>query len=258
MTGLETIFSSNIPIDCYILKGRLETEGLDCFIFDENIVWVHPFKAVAIGGVKLKVPSDQTNVAKKILNLIKTSELIDQEGTYDLSTALENEITCQNEILKIKSLIRNDHTLLEKKNEIKSGILNKNEIDLIIDSEKKFNSLENKKINFSLKQFWFELFEADRNVIKYLRIRPIEFYLEKDIVSNYNSQSDTNYDITCPNCESRNVYYGYAIDYKWDFLYLILSLVIMFPIPMYRKNYHCYNCNFDFKYKRQQLTNANK
>jgi len=68
MVKLETIFSSNIPVDCYILKGRLETDGFDCFVFDENIVWVHPFKAVAIGGVKLKVPSDQLILAQKSID----------------------------------------------------------------------------------------------------------------------------------------------------------------------------------------------
>jgi len=80
MKIFETIFSSNILVDYYILKGRLETDGIDCFIFDENIVWVHPSRAVAIGGVKLKVPIHQSKAAKKIIEHLKSAELIDQNG----------------------------------------------------------------------------------------------------------------------------------------------------------------------------------
>ena len=66
---LKTIYTSNTPVECYIIKGRLESEGLDCFIFDDNIIWVNPFRAVAVGGVKLKVPSVQVEFAEKIMSL---------------------------------------------------------------------------------------------------------------------------------------------------------------------------------------------
>jgi len=77
---LETIYTSNIPIDCHILRGRLESEGLDCFIFDDRIVWVHPFFAVAVGGVKLKVPINQIEFGEKIISLVKQGKLIDDKG----------------------------------------------------------------------------------------------------------------------------------------------------------------------------------
>ena len=68
MTKLITVYSSNIPIDCHILKGRLESEGIPCFIYDEQMICVHPFVAVAIGGVKLKVPFDKYFQSQKIIN----------------------------------------------------------------------------------------------------------------------------------------------------------------------------------------------
>ncbi len=43
---LITVFTSNITIDCYIVKNRLESEGLECFIYDENFIGVNPFRAV--------------------------------------------------------------------------------------------------------------------------------------------------------------------------------------------------------------------
>lgn len=247
MTRLETIFSSNIPVDCYILKGRLETEGLDCFIFDEHIVWAHPFRAVAIGGVKLKVPVDQIQSAYKITSLIESAELIDKEGKYDLSIALDHEINKQNEVLKLKTMIRNDPSLLEKKLDHNFELLSQTEIDRLLNSEKEFQLLANKKFHFSSRQFWYELFDFDRSVFNYLRIRPPEFYIEQDLVSNFNLQTVATAGVKCPKCNSGNVRYGYAIDFKLDLLYLILSFLVSIPFPMLRKNYHCFNCNYNFK-----------
>ncbi len=258
MIGLETIFSSNVPVDCHILKGRLETDGIDCFIFDENIVWVHPFKAVAIGGVKLKVPSDQTKAANRIISSINSAESIDEDGNYNLSNVLNDAIIKQNEILKIKTLIRNNPNLLKNNTDLKSKLLIQSEINSLIDSEKEFHILSNKRLDFTLKQFWYELFDPERSIFKYLRTKPAEFYIEQDIVQNFNSKTDSDSGIICPKCKSRNVSYGYAIDYKWDILYMILSFLFHTPFPLYRKNYHCFNCKFDFKNnKRQQLTANN-
>jgi len=247
MIRLQTIFSSNIPVDCHIIKGRLEAEGLDCFIFDENMVWVHPFRAVAIGGVKLKVPYDQAKLATQIISLIQEAELIDSEGKYYLTTALDNEIHRQNEVLKIQTILRNNPSLLEKKPEINSRLLSPTEIDALWNSEKEFQLLAKKVFHFTANQFWFELFDFDRSVFSYLRIRPPEFYIEQELVRNFNSQADTDVEVVCPKCNSDNVRYGYAIDFKLDILYLILSVLITTPFPMLRKKYHCFNCNHNFK-----------
>ncbi len=77
---LETVFSSTSPIECYILKGRLACDGIMSFVFDEHMVWVHPFRAVAIGGVKLKVPADSLEKARKIMHSVGQGALIDEKG----------------------------------------------------------------------------------------------------------------------------------------------------------------------------------
>lgn len=247
MIKLETIFSSNIPIDCHILKGRLESEGLNCFVYDENIVWVHPFKAVAIGGVKLKVPSDQLDLANEILKQIEKGNLFDENGEYKTSEIFNSEYDRQLEVLKIKSEIRKNPTLLDKPVKLETSILNQNEIDSIIDSEKKFQILLNKKLGFNWKNFLYELFDFDRDVFKYLRFRPVEYYLDKEIVDNFNNKTLSNSSNSCPKCKSDNTRNGYAIDYKWDVLYLILSLLFFTPFPLIRKKTHCFNCGYDFK-----------
>lgn len=255
MTKLETIFSSNIPIDCHILKGRLECEGLNCFVFDENIVWVHPFRAVAIGGVKLKVPSDQLNLANEIMKQIEKGILFDDNGEYEITKIFHSEYDRQIEILRIKSEIRKNPAILDKSIKLETSMLNQGEIDSILDSEKEYQTILNKKLNFNWKDFFYELFDFDRDVFKYLRYRPVEYYLDKEIVDNYQSKSSSDNAVICPNCKSNNTKHGYAIDYKWDILYLILSLLFLIPFPLIRKKTHCFECGFDFK---KQKAAANK
>ncbi|QCR24711.1 DUF2007 domain-containing protein [Pontibacter sp. SGAir0037] len=76
---LVTIANLNEPTEAHILKGRLEAEGIQCFIGDEHIVAAQPFYSVAVGGVKLKVAEEDVEEARAILADI-------QEGTneYDL------------------------------------------------------------------------------------------------------------------------------------------------------------------------------
>lgn len=118
MIKLETLYSSNIPVTYHILKGRLKTEGLDCFLFDENIVWVHPFKAVAIGGVKLKVPSNQLEIGNEIIKQINQGNLFDENGEYEIAKSLHSEFEKQMEVLRVKSDIRRNPALIDKPNEI--------------------------------------------------------------------------------------------------------------------------------------------
>lgn len=250
MTKWLTIYSSNIPTDCYIVKGRLETEGISCFIYDENVIWVHPFKAVAIGGVKLKVPSDKFLMSQKIIDLTSHGKLYDDTGEYHIAEILNNEINRYNEILSIKSKIRNDPSLLDKTTFNDSKLIEQIDTQELLKNERDFLELSKKQCKFSWKQFFYELVDFDRSVFKYLRTKPVEYYIEKEIVENYINQKESKRITKCPNCGSDNTLFGYAIDYKWDIPYLILSflLVPLFPI---RKKYHCFDCGYDFKSNRE-------
>ena len=236
MQDLITIFSSNIPIDCYILKGRLETDGIDCFVFDDNIVNVHPFKAVAIGGVKLKVPSDQFELAY---------ELINQEQNWN--EELEVESRKEEEILKIRRLIRESRDSRKMDSLKTSDLFLESEIAEILDSENYYKTLSEKRIKFTWKQFWYELFDPERNIFDYLRVRPVSYYIENDLIINNQLDKADQQKEYCPNCHSENIKFGYAIDNKPDILYLLLSLIIFTPFPPIRKNYYCFECGKSFK-----------
>ena len=58
-------------IDAYIVKGRLEDQGVHCWLKDENFsaLIVDPILTNAVsGGIKLMVPKDELEKAIAILN----------------------------------------------------------------------------------------------------------------------------------------------------------------------------------------------
>lgn len=251
---LETVFNSMYPIDCYIIQGRLETEGVDSFIFDNEIVSVNPFKSVAVGGVKLKVPSDQIEKAKIILDKLENNLLFDETGDYDTNEALIKAFEKHNIVLTFHQLVLKNPNLLDdisKQSEIlKPELFSNNEVVEIIDSIREYLKNSKLKFSFSWKQFFYELFDFEREFFKYLRVKPTKFHLEKDILNKfeaYRIETKKKHSEICPNCKSENVKFGYAIDYRYDILYLILSLLLMSPFFPFRKKKHCFDCGHNFR-----------
>lgn len=251
MQNLKTIFTSNIPMDCHIKKQRLESEGIDCYIFDENLVYADPFSAVAIGGVKLKVQNNQFEKAKAILKSVEEDLLFDTSGEYKLSSALNEDIEIQNEILKLKLQLRKNTGLLNNAETLQNEKIPKATFIKILEEEKEFQRLKKLKFNFSVDDFLADLFTSEKNVMKHFRIRPTEYYIEKDMVDLYESDQSSGINTTCPSCGSENVSYGYAIDSKWLPLYVILSFIFFSPFPLMRKNFHCFECKNDFKKNKE-------
>lgn len=82
---LITIATFNDVTEAHILKGRLEAEGILCFLGDEHIVGAHPFYSVAVGGVKLKVTENDVEEAKAILKQIWQGDTLFDYDTIDLA-----------------------------------------------------------------------------------------------------------------------------------------------------------------------------
>lgn len=51
----------------YVWKSKLESEGIICFIFDENMISINPHYTYLVGGIKLKIRGEDIIKAKKIL-----------------------------------------------------------------------------------------------------------------------------------------------------------------------------------------------
>lgn len=246
---LKTVFVSTYPIDCYIVKGRLETDGISCFVFDENMVNVNPFNSVAVGGVKLKVRSDQFEKAKLILTKLVNDILWDDEGEYETEMLLQNEHERQKFILDFKKRFLGNSKIPDDESELIKQIVLKGfseeEAKGIIADTKDFLIQNNLKFVFSWKQFWYELFDFERDFFKYFRVKTNEFYIEKELIDTLKNDKENRE--KCPNCGSNNIKFGWAIDYKWDILYVILSFLLMSPFPPYRKKYHCFDCGHNCK-----------
>jgi hypothetical protein len=62
-----TIRTFTYPQDAFIIKGRLEADGIECFLKDEMTVQVDNFYTNALGGVKLQVREGDRERAEELL-----------------------------------------------------------------------------------------------------------------------------------------------------------------------------------------------
>jgi len=67
-------------IDAYILKNRLETDNIECFIQDENTVSIDPLLSNAVGGIKLKVQEKDYAKAFDIIQELENKPFEDRYG----------------------------------------------------------------------------------------------------------------------------------------------------------------------------------
>ena len=76
--NLMTVRSYWNLLDAELARGALEAAGIECFLFDDNMVRMDWFNANAIGGVKLRVDPQNVDEANRILN---ENVLAPDEGT---------------------------------------------------------------------------------------------------------------------------------------------------------------------------------
>jgi DNA-directed RNA polymerase subunit RPC12/RpoP len=62
-----TLSSYYDPMEAQIVRGRLEANGVACFVADDNMLAANPFYNQALGGVKLKVFKHDLEKCREIL-----------------------------------------------------------------------------------------------------------------------------------------------------------------------------------------------
>lgn len=72
---LITIAKFSHPLDAHLAKTKLESEEIECFIADENIVQMNWLLSNAVGGVRLQVKENDAEAAKKILKELNVNEI---------------------------------------------------------------------------------------------------------------------------------------------------------------------------------------
>jgi DNA-directed RNA polymerase subunit RPC12/RpoP len=73
-----TLASYYDPMEAQIVRGRLEANGISCFIADDNMLAANPFYNQALGGVKIKVFEYDVEKCREILTEEVTLETDDK------------------------------------------------------------------------------------------------------------------------------------------------------------------------------------
>lgn len=75
----ETIKVFSNAMEAHILKAALEGQGITCYLFDENIVSMNPLYSNVVGGIKLKVASEDKEIALQVLKEIDETPYTDND-----------------------------------------------------------------------------------------------------------------------------------------------------------------------------------
>jgi DNA-directed RNA polymerase subunit RPC12/RpoP len=84
---LITIKTFDNSIDAHLLKSKLESEGIPCYLFDENMVSINPLYNVTVDGIKLKINAFDKEKVIQIINEIESKNFTNDN---------DDEISCPN------------------------------------------------------------------------------------------------------------------------------------------------------------------
>ncbi|MFC1748138.1 hypothetical protein ACFL2V_04965 [Pseudomonadota bacterium] len=62
-----TVATFDFMPDAHIAMGRLQADGVDCHLADENLVQTDLLYSIAVGGIKLQVSLEDESAARHIL-----------------------------------------------------------------------------------------------------------------------------------------------------------------------------------------------
>lgn len=79
------------PVDAYIARSRLESDGIECRVEDDHIVSIQWFYSNAVGGVKLLASEADAQRAKDILQIQEPLAA----GREDSSSCLRGRVNCR-------------------------------------------------------------------------------------------------------------------------------------------------------------------
>jgi len=73
-TELETIATYAFAYQAEIARGRLEAEGIRAFLADEFLINLNWLYTNAVGGIRLRVSSEDAPLAREILSQVESGE----------------------------------------------------------------------------------------------------------------------------------------------------------------------------------------
>jgi hypothetical protein len=108
---LVTVATSYDVVEAEFLRNHLEEEGFDVFLADENIVGAYNLLANAVGGIKIKVPSDDAEDAMAFIEDLRNAEIIGEEfedvdsGYGECEKCRSRDLSVKREGLGIKGIL---------------------------------------------------------------------------------------------------------------------------------------------------------
>jgi len=100
-----TVAKFQYSSEAQIIKGRLESEGIEVFLQDNLTIDTDPLVSNAIGGVKLKVLTKDKETALHIIDEISRYSLDDKGDAVLCPKCSKNKIVLYSTIKDFKSLM---------------------------------------------------------------------------------------------------------------------------------------------------------
>lgn len=91
--------------ETYIYKGKLESEGIEVFLKDNNIVDANPLYSTAVNGVKLFVKTEDLEKSIEVLKSINEFSLDENLNSINCPKCQSTRIEMYTSVKDIKSLV---------------------------------------------------------------------------------------------------------------------------------------------------------
>jgi hypothetical protein len=92
MDKMVTVATFPLPQDAYIIRGRLQSEDIFCFLQDELTIQSENYFSAALGGVKLQVHESDVS---KVLPILEEAGIIEREfiiGQHEPAKGMPKEL----------------------------------------------------------------------------------------------------------------------------------------------------------------------
>ncbi len=92
--------------EAIIYQGKLESQGIEVFLRDNNIVDSNPLYSNAVGGVKMFVKTEDFNKANEILSEVSLYAVDDENQPMKCPKCGAEQVAMEQSIEGIKSFLR--------------------------------------------------------------------------------------------------------------------------------------------------------
>ena len=101
----KTVARYQYSAEAQIMKGRLEADGIQCFLPDVHTIDTDPLVSNAIGGVKLKVTEKDANAALEALESVSKFSVDNRGSEISCPRCSGSKVMLMSHVRSLKSLL---------------------------------------------------------------------------------------------------------------------------------------------------------